>query len=124
MYYRPPTWALWLATVERRLRGGEQVAAPSNLPDPREAGFRLLSLAEPVGQIADFAMSLADGSRYHIHQFADGRRVVHRDEYDPDRSFAHAFGHFVSETKTGKIGLVAVGVAGVALLVHLFTKKR
>lgn len=42
---------------------------------------RLLTpaVASPEGQVSDWGLSFADGSRIHVHQFADGRYVVDRD---------------------------------------------
>lgn len=74
---------------------------PSELPGT----WRRLGEAEPHGQIEDWACSMPDGSRLHVHVFPDGRMSVHRDRWDPDRSALHRAFHVALETTAGRLGL-------------------
>lgn len=90
--------------------------APGWLPPPAVAGFARIEVASPEGQVADWGLSFDDGSRVHIHEYADGRRVVHRDQHDPANGFWSTVSHLLSETWVGPVlGVVLVGVALKAL---------
>jgi len=120
-------WRVWLDTVLPQLGAGQRVTAPAYLPHPRECGFTRLEIAEPAGQVDDYACSSTDGSRIHVHVFADGRLVVHRDRFDPDASPLHAAQHVMSETSFGPL-LVASGIvlaiAGIAALASKPRRRR
>lgn len=121
-------WDLWLRQNWVALRRGAHVAVEGGwyLPHPSTAGFTRPPLAEGVGQVADWVVSCADGSRIHVHEFADGRLVAHRDATDPALGPVQAVNHWWSESKSGRqaAGLVTAGlvlagsVAAVALVVN------
>ena len=117
--YRP--WMDWLRAVWPQLVKGKKVVAPWWLPHPRDDGFTTTALAEHVGQVADWALPLRDGSRIHVHEFSDGRLVVHRDPTDPERSPIHALRHWLFESTSGR---VALGIGVVTLLVVAVTRSR
>jgi hypothetical protein len=79
-----------------------------------------------VGQIADWTVSLDDGSRVHVHEYPDGSLVVHRDALDPARGPLRALGHVACETTLGRwtlLGLLGVGIAvGLSRLGFGFTR--
>lgn len=79
-----------------------------------------LSIALPVGQIEDRAISLPDGSRLHWQRFPDGSTKVHKDEYDPKASPLHAVLHVANETPYGTI----VKTIGFILLVSSFLQRE
>lgn len=112
-----PSWLTWIRGNLGALRSGRWVRAPHWLPHPSQAGFKRLDIAEPNGQVADYALSLRDGSRIHAHEHDDGSLVVHRDKWDPDRSLLHAVVHFFGETKLGIGTLVVGGVLGTVYVV-------
>lgn len=87
---------------------------PSSLPHPSAGGFHLISPAMPDGQVGDWGLSLDDGSRIHLHEFADGRLIAHRDVFDPDRGIGHAIAHVIAETPLG----AAVAVLGLVLMLN------
>ena len=79
----------------------------------RSSGFEVPPIAEPVGQSANWVLSLTDGSRLHVHEYANGVLVAHRDETDPKRGPLHAAWHWATESKSGKLvvgGTIAVAV--------------
>jgi hypothetical protein len=112
-------WLSWINSQWSDLQGGKKVTAPGWLPTPRESGFQPIPIASPEGQCADWGLSLTDGSRVHVHQFNDGRRVVHRDRFDPDQGILRGVAHLLTETWVGPVALVA----GLALLISLPTKS-
>lgn len=103
-------WQNWITAVWPRLAGGERLVAPMYLLHPQWSGFVKTELAEAAGQIGDWAVSMTDGSRVHVHENADGSMVVHRDAVDPGRGFIEAVVHTVTESNWLK------AIAGVALL--------
>ncbi len=111
-------WQPWVHAQWSSLTAGKKIVAPDWLPDPRTSGFRAIALATPEGQCADWGLSMDDGSRVHVHEFPDGRRVVHRDRHDPDQGFWNALAHLFTETWVGPAALVA----GLVLFVSSSTK--
>jgi hypothetical protein len=83
--------------------------APAWLPHPMTAGFQKIDIAEQTGQIADWGLSLADGSRVHVHQLSDGRQLVHRDKFDPAHSLQFTAQHLMFETVWGRLAVIAAG---------------
>lgn len=111
------TWLRWINSNWQNLAAGAWLEVPSHLPHPRRAGFETLALAEPVGQVADYALPLDDDSRVHVHEHSDGTLVAHRDRFDPGAGPVEAVLHVASETKVGRgLGvLLALFVVGAAL---------
>jgi hypothetical protein len=105
-------WLAWVRHQWPKLEAGVRITAPDWLPTPNAAGFRPLALATPEGQCADWGLSMNDGSRVHVHQFPDGRRQVHRDQYDPDQGFGRMLAHLCLETWVGP----AAAVCGLLML--------
>lgn len=91
-------WNDWIHSNWNALAGGGKVEAPPWLGPPSEAGFRLTSSAAYEGQTADWALGMSDRSRIHVHEYADGRRIVHRDVHDPDRGLADMAAHLALDT--------------------------
>jgi hypothetical protein len=107
------SWQTWLAHAWPTLHAGREVAVPgelrgvvSALPVPR--------IAANVGQSANHVLSLSDGSRIHVHVFANGAMRAHRDRTDPARSPLHAVWHIATETPVGR-GAAKSAVVGLAL---------
>lgn len=100
-------WQQWLDAHAPELAQGRGVAvAPAeNLPHPAAAGFRRLTLAEPWGQMADWAASLDDGSRLHVHEMKDGALIAHVDQHDPARGPGVAVYHWGTESASGRATL-------------------
>lgn len=94
-------WEAWLPWGE--LRRGAKVPVPTNLPHPKEIGFTYTTWAKDVGEVANWVRSLRDGSRLHVHEFADGTLVVHRDAIDPARGPVVATFHWLGETPEGNV---------------------
>lgn len=110
-------WNQWLAASWADLHRGSRVSVPTWLPHPRWSGFETPPLAEPAGQTADWVRSLSDGSRLHIHEFADGRMVAHRDPTDPKRGPLHAVWHWATESTSGRLAVLALSALAVVKLV-------
>ncbi len=115
------SWSEWINGAWTMLKQGSRVKVPSWLPHPMEAGFSPTYMAEPNGQCRDWALSLNDGSRIHIHEFCDGRRVAHRDATDPARGPIEAIFHWLFESTSGRITL---GVGCTMLLASVFRGAR
>jgi hypothetical protein len=101
---------MWLPLIQvhwQQLVNGGRVHAPAWLDSPGNYGFKRLGIALPQGQSADWAMSCSDGSRIHIHEFLDGRRVIHRDKHDPDKDLGSMIAHLLTETPVGGVAVVA-----------------
>ena len=49
---------------------------------------------------------MPSGSRLHAYKYADGRWVVHLDNYDPNVSLLYAALHLGSETVAGQLVLL------------------
>lgn len=107
------TWKAWIDANWQQLKRGEKIDAPRWLGPPSAGGFRPQAFASPEGQTADWTLSLTDRSRIHIHEFADGRRRVHRDVHDPDQGFLDMIAHLFKETPWGLVGL-GIGLAVLA----------
>lgn len=103
------SWITWINANWSQLSAGFKLAVPPWLPHPGRAGFRRLSVGTPHGQVADWGLSFTDGSRVHLHQFADGAIVAHRDRWDPDSTLGRLLAHILLETFAGPM-LVAAGV--------------
>jgi hypothetical protein len=100
-------WASWLSANREDLGVGAKVNVPSYLPHPQYAGFSKELVATPEGQVANWTLSVpADGSRIHVHEFADGRLVAHRDRYDPNHSLGNLVAHLLFETALVPVLLV------------------
>ncbi len=121
MYYAHFSWSGWLRAAWPRLTNGEKLVVPWSLPHPSDAGFSTTTLAEDVGQVANWAVRLSDGSRIHVHEFGNGQLVAHRDPTDPARGPLHAVFHWLFESPSGK---VVLGVGAVALLVAAANRSR
>ena len=106
----------WLTDHWNRLCGGEKVEFRFHI-HPQVLGFRRIGLAEQVGQLEDWALSLSDGSRLHLWRMPDGRWVMHRDAVDPTRGPIQALVHAVTESNVGKFVLFSAVVLGVGALV-------
>lgn len=109
------TWLEWIRSNWLLFLAGQKIEAPWWLGSPLQAGFQRISLAHPSGQESDWGLSISDGSRIHVHSYATGRNVVHRDKHDPAQGLDRAIAHIVEETPYGKLAL-AVGAA------YLFNK--
>lgn len=107
-------WVAWANVNWTSLVGGLKLGAPVWLAAPAEAGFEIIEIAHPVGQARDWGLSLADGSRLHVHEYADGRRVVHRDVHNPKRGLGPMLAHLMQETPYGV--MAAFGIAAVVLI--------
>lgn len=112
---RVDTWRTWLARNWADLYAGKAIRVlPTELAHPSiSAEWREILLAEPFGQECDWALSLADGSRLHLHEYSD-RWEVHRDEHDPSQGVVAALQHFAKEAPSAK--LVAIAGAGLVCL--------
>lgn len=53
---------------------------------------------------------MSDGSRIHVHAYHDGRRVVHRDQYDPARGIGPLIAHLAADTPLGILALIGGAV--------------
>lgn len=91
-------WVNWITEKWSALSAGEKIEAPSWLGAPHQAGFHLIPMAHPVGQVRNWGLAMSDGSRIHIHEFGDGRYVAHRDKHDPSRGFESSVAHLMQET--------------------------
>jgi hypothetical protein len=107
-------WNGFIQTAWPQLSAGGRVPIPPGLLHPKWSGFEVPPLAEPVGQIADWVLSLTDGSRLHVHEFANGALVAHRDETDPKLGPIQAAWHWATESTSGKI--VVVGTITAAII--------
>jgi len=96
-------WRVWYEQNRVAIFDGRRLVLPKTLPHPKLAGFRRTGFAESVGQVCDYAMSLPDGSRLHVHEFGDGTMKLHRDATDPERGVRFAIWHWVSESPSGRI---------------------
>lgn len=115
-----PEWNVWIAGQWQRLAAGAHIQPPVGFPHPIDAGFARLTLAEPHGQTADYSASLADGSRIHLHEYADGTLLAHRDAYDPVGVVA-TVKHLATETAVGP--LIGLGLL-VALVAYAVGRSR
>lgn len=101
----------WLADNWNALDSGDKLEFPPRLGHPRTLGFKQLTFALPAGQAQDWGMPLSDGSRLHVHEFSDGRLIVHRDKYDPDRGTEALIAHLVREIPIGILAALTLVVA-------------
>jgi hypothetical protein len=106
-------WLSWIRQNWPGLEAGERIEAPRAFVPPSQCGFVAQPFASPEGQTADWTLSIGDQSRVHIHEFADGRRVVHRDKHDPDQGILSMLAHLTFETPyVAAGGLALLLVAG------------
>jgi len=113
-------WSNWLGSAWGDLVEGRRVIVPRSLPHPGRIGFERTSLAEDVGQIADWSMPVKDGSRLHVHEFRNMVLVIHRDTLNPDEGLLPAIGHFILDTDLGKVVTL---VGGIFLVGWALSKK-
>jgi len=114
----PSPWDEWLRRAWPNLTSGHKVRAPSWLPHPTSAGFSKTLLAEPVGQIADWARPGPQESRIHIHEYRNGVRIVHLDSPDPSLGPIHALRHWATQSLSGR-AFTAIGAGALlAFAVH------
>lgn len=106
-------WLSWATVHWPSLVGGAKINAPFWLAAPVDAGFEVIEIAHPVGQVRDWGLALTDGSRIHVHEYADGRRVVHRDVHDPKRGLGPMLAHLMQETP---YGILALGITAMVLI--------
>lgn len=106
----------WLTPHWGRLCAGEKIAFTFRRHHPQALGFRRITLAEQVGQLEDWALSMDDGSRLHLWLMRDGRWIMHRDAIDPARGPVAAIVHAATESSLGKVLLFAALVVGVGAL--------
>lgn len=109
------SWSSWLPWAE--LCDGADLDVPKDLDHPSASGFQPTRLASYVGQKADWVHPLADGSRLHAHEYADGSVTLHRDRVDPARGPATAAVHWFSETPEGNTLGAALAVFGIGALI-------
>lgn len=110
-------WLRWITENWSALIAGWKLEAPSWLLPMPESGFSAQPFASPDGQVADWTLSMRDESRIHVHEFADGRRIVHRDKHDPDQGILNMLAHLAFETPY-------VVLSGLALLLFAGTKGK
>ena len=103
-------WKGWIKDNWDALVTGKKLELTAFLPHPAQSGFAEEDLAEEAGQCRDWILALTDESRLHVHEFADGRMVVHRDRWDPNRGASNMVKHVAFETTLG--GLALVGLLG------------
>jgi hypothetical protein len=99
-------WEQLLGQQRDALASGTKIVVPRHFGPLANAGFRPTSLASQEGQASDWALSRPDGSRIHVHVYKDGRRVAHRDKFDPDRGIGPALAHLTLDTPYVAIALV------------------
>ncbi len=112
-------WEQWLSARWSYLVAGQEIDATWQVPHPSTAGFTRTDLAEGHGQLVDWELAVTDGSRIHVHEFADGRLVVHRDAINPSRGPLEAMMHWFSESALGKAVFVTGSVALIGVAVAL-----
>jgi hypothetical protein len=99
-------WERWIGQHRDTLASGAKIEVPWHFGPLTHAGFRQTSLASQQGQASDWSLSRPDGSRIHVHVYRDGRRVAHRDKFDPDRGIGPALAHLALDTPFVAIALV------------------
>lgn len=116
----------WLTLLQQYwsyLVSGQKLDVTCQVPHPSLVSeFSRTVLAEAHGQVVDWELPLTDGSRIHVHEFADGRLVVHRDAINPSRGPIEAVLHWLTETGTGAVvlagGLVLSAGVGIAVVAN------
>jgi hypothetical protein len=98
-------WMAWITQHWQRFVNGEKIDAPIWFAPPADAGFEVIEIAHPVGQTRDWGLPLSDDSRIHVHEYANGRRVVHRDVHNPKRGLGPMLAHLMQETPYGVLAL-------------------
>jgi hypothetical protein len=99
-------WNSWIRINWAALASGSKIVVPPTLYSLEEGGFSPTTMASPEGQVADWALSMSDRSRLHVHVYADGRRIVHRDQHDPALGLLDMVAHLVKETPVGLVAFV------------------
>ena len=117
-------WRSWLGQYWMPLCDGSRLVVPSWLPHPSTVGFKHFGLASPAGQVADWALSLRDESRIHIHEYKNGLLVAHRDKHDPERGPVKAVAHFFYETPLGQVAAKVVITSAIMTLLYSAIKRR
>jgi hypothetical protein len=109
-------WDGWIRFNWSALVSGRKIEVPPTLGPLHHAGFSQTKMASSEGQVSDWALSLSDRSRLHVHVYADGRRIVHRDQHDPALGPFDMIAHLVKETPIGLLAAVggALWVASLA----------
>jgi hypothetical protein len=100
------SWMQWISQNWVALAAGAKIEVPQDVGQPQEAGFRITSNASPEGQLADWALAMSDRSRIHVHVYADGRRIAHRDKHDPDRGIGDKVAHLLVDTPLGVLAIL------------------
>lgn len=118
------SWSGFVQAAWPQLTAGGRVLVPSALLHPKWSGFEVPPVAEPVGQSADWVLSLVDGSRLHVHEYANGSLVLHRDETDPKRGPLHAVWHWATESRSGRFVFGTAAVAAAVYGLSMLAKRR
>lgn len=103
-------WQSWIRENWVALVRGAKLSVPPSLVHPALVGFKQVRAALPLGQVADWALPLPDGSRVHIHQMKDGAFVAHRDVHDPDLGPLSLIKHLWHDTPFGVLALVGAAL--------------
>jgi len=112
-------WRIWISNQWQSLRAGQKLCvSQERLPHPQDLQPHFRSVSGwPKGQACDWALPMADESRVHVqcYQGRDGTLMfcIHRDQWDPDRSFGLFLKHMLFETPMGP----ALGIGALAALV-------
>ena len=117
------TFSGWLGSVWKDLVEGRRVMVPYGFPHPTRIGFIRISIAEDHGQVADWCVSLIDGSRLHIHEYSNGSMWIHRDLYNPEKGPIEGIAHVLVETDFGKAVIIVGGIAGLFLIARALSKR-
>jgi hypothetical protein len=90
------TWGEYLRRAWPLFLKGQRVNVPQELRSTVRT-LRVPRVAKNVGQSGNYVLPCTDGSRIHVHEYADGRLVAHRDRTDPGRSPLHAVWHLLTD---------------------------
>lgn len=112
------SWQDWIRFVWPSLVRGKRILAPIELGPPEAAGFYRIPIAEKVGQVGNWGLSLPDGSRIHLHELSSGEFVAHRDRHDPQRGFVRAALHLATETRVGRAAAIGGAFWGASKLLR------
>ena len=99
-------WVAWIGENWLALEKGSKIEAPWWLVPLAQAGFRRTECASPEGRAAHWTLALDDRSRIHVHEYPDGRRVVHRDKHNPEAGPADMIAHLMFDTPWGIVAVV------------------
>lgn len=107
MAYEPHKMPLEWASVLSSYDENEDIELPSRYHPALFSEFTRLGIAEPRSQRADYACSLHDGTRLHVHIMSteyQGNGIYsfhcryHIDKWDPAHSWRYRVAHVVTET--------------------------